>query len=329
MSRLGVVLIGRNEGDRLERCLASVQQQGQQVVYVDSGSTDGSVALARGKGASIVALDAATPFTAGRARNAGFERLLSLHPHLEFVQFVDADCEVVEGWLERALRELYANPGAAVVCGRRRERFPQRSVYNRLIDLEWDTPIGEAKACGGDAMMRTKAFGEAGGFDPQVIAGEEPELCVRLRQRGWKIFRIDAEMTIHDAAMTRFRQWWKRAIRAGHAFAEGAAMHGNAPERHWVRETLSNVLWGWLLPLLSLGLAWPSRGLSLLLLAAYPLLAWRIERRSRARMVPADARVYALYCVLGKFPMFIGCAQYLFSRATGVHRRPIEYKGAL
>jgi GT2 family glycosyltransferase len=329
MSRLGFVLIGRNEGERLARCLASVQGRGQDVVYVDSGSSDGSVALARTKGASVVELDTATPFTAGRARNAGFERLLSLNPKLEFVQFVDADCEVVEGWPERALRELDARSDLAVVCGRRRERFPRRSIYNRIIDIEWNTPVGEAKACGGDSMMRASFFRQAGGFNPQLIAGEEPELCVRLRQRGWKILRVDAEMTIHDAAMTRFRQWWKRATRAGHAFAEGAAMHGAPPERHCVKETISSLFWGFLLPLLSLSLAWPTRGFSLLLLAGYAVHAWRIHRRSRRQMAPTDAVLWTLHCVVGKFPIFIGCAQYFFSRRTGGHRRLIEYKGSV
>jgi GT2 family glycosyltransferase len=329
MSRLGFVLIGRNEGDRLVRCLASVQGRGQDVVYVDSGSSDGSVALARTKGASVVELDAATPFTAGRARNAGFERLLALNPKLEFVQFVDADCEVVEGWPERALRELEARADVAVVCGRRRERFPVRSIYNRIIDIEWNTPVGEAKACGGDAMMRASFFRQVGGFDPQVIAGEEPELCVRLRQRGWKILRVDAEMTIHDAAMTSFWQWWKRATRAGHAFAEGAAMHGTPPERHYLKETVSILLWGFLLPLLSLSLAWPSRGWSLTLIAGYAFLAWRIHRRHRRQMASTEAGLWTLHCVVGKFPMFIGCARYFLSRTTGGHRRLIEYKGSV
>jgi len=328
MSRLGFVLIGRNEGERLERCLDSIPRWASAVVYVDSGSTDGSVALARAKGASVVILDTTMPFTAARARNAGFERLLSLNPEIEFVQFVDGDCELDRAWPERGVRELEARPEAAVICGRRRERFPDRTIYNRIIDMEWDTPVGDAKACGGDAMMRVSSFRQVGGFNPKLIAGEEPELCVRLRQKAWKILRIDAEMTIHDAAMTRFQQCWKRNVRAGHAYSEGAAMHGRAPERHWVRETVSIVFWGFLLPLFSLSLVHSSHGSSLLLLAGYPILALRIYRRSRRRMQRADASLWALYCVLSKFPMFVGCAEYFLSRITGNPRRLVEYKGS-
>ncbi|MEO9123976.1 MAG: glycosyltransferase, partial [Microcoleus sp.] len=204
MKQIGLVAIGRNEGVRLEACLQSAIDKVALVVYVDSGSTDGSLELARSLGADTVELDLSTPFTAARARNEGFARLLELAPDIEFVQFVDGDCEVVDGWLDRAQRELTACPDVAAVCGRRRERYPEATIYNQLCDIEWDTPVGETKACGGDSMMRSAAFEQVEGFNPTLIAGEEPELCVRLRQKDWKIIRLDAEMTLHDAQMTSF-----------------------------------------------------------------------------------------------------------------------------
>lgn len=191
MSQIGVVAIGRNEGERLRRCLNSVADRGLVLVYVDSGSGDGSIELARGLGVEVVELDLSRPFSAARARNEGLERLLEVAPSVQYVQFVDGDCEIVDGWVDRARRELDERPEAAVVCGRRRERYPEQSVYNHLADLEWDTPIGEAKACGGDALMRVAALRQAGAYNPELIAGEEPELCVRLRQKGWRIFRVD------------------------------------------------------------------------------------------------------------------------------------------
>ena len=48
MKDLGIVIIGRNEGDRLIRCIASVGDEAL-VIYVDSGSTDESVAAARSR----------------------------------------------------------------------------------------------------------------------------------------------------------------------------------------------------------------------------------------------------------------------------------------
>ncbi len=230
-------------------------------------------------------------------------------------------------WLDRAQRELDAQPNVAVVCGRRRERFPDKSIYNQLCDMEWDTPIGEAKACGGDAMMRVEALQQVGGFNPSLIAGEEPELCVRLRQKGWKILRLDAEMTLHDARMTSFGQWWKRTVRAGHAYAEGAWLHGSEPERHWVRETRSIWLWGLLLPLLALVMAWPTHSLSLLLLVGYPVLVSRIFVNMRRQNISGKhAALYAFSCVLGKFAQVVGALGFLRRQLLGSKSTLIEYK---
>ena len=327
-ARVGVVAIGRNEGERLRRCLASLAGRASLIVYVDSGSTDGSVALAASLGALVVELDPAVPFTAARARNSGLARLRAAAPGLELVQFVDGDCVVADGWLETAARALLADPNLAVVCGRRRERHPDASIYNRLCDMEWNTPVGEADACGGDALMRIAAVEEVGGYNAELIAGEEPDLCARLRQRGWKILRVDAEMTLHDAAMTRFGQWWKRSVRAGHAYAEGAARHAGEPGKYWVREVRSNWFWGLALPGCSLGFAVPTLGASLGLLGGHALLAVRVHRWMRGRgFSTPDAGLYAAFCVLGKVPQALGQAVYWTKRVRGTRSGLIEYKG--
>lgn len=323
-SGLGVVVIGRNEGQRLERCLRSLAHGADQVLYVDSGSSDGSPHLARSLGVEVLALDMGQPFTAARARNEGFAALQRLLPSLRLVQFVDGDCEVDAGWLATAQAFLVRHPHVAVVCGRRRERFPQRSVYNLLCDLEWDTPIGEAKACGGDALMRADAFAAVGGFRSGLIAGEEPELCVRLRARGWKVWRLDVEMTLHDAGMTRFSQWWRRSLRAGHAYAEGAYLHGQAPERHWLRESRRAWVWGLGIPLATLlaCLALGAWGLALLLV--YPLQAWRLARRGRRSV--RENWLRAVFLVLGKFPEMLGQLRFLRQHFMAGKPALIEYK---
>lgn len=319
----GVVVIGRNEGERLRACLLSVMHTGP-VVYVDSDSTDDSVRMARGLGAEVMALDLTVSFTAARARNAGFKRLMELAPDLSYVQFVDGDCEVVAGWLAIAMEFLMAHPQVAVACGRRRERYPDRSVFNALCDEEWNTPVGEAKACGGDAVMRTAAFQGVQGFREDLIAGEEPELCVRLRAAGWRIWRLDAEMTIHDAAMTRLGQWWKRSVRAGYAFAEGASLHGGSPERHWVRESRSAWFWGAVIPLMVLPSVWVFGAPGLWLLAIYPVQFLRLAvRGARSRRRNCWR---ALFLVLGKFPEVQGQMKFSWNRWMGRRSRLIEYK---
>lgn len=321
---IGVVVIGRNEGERLRRCLASVLGRSSCVVYVDSGSTDGSAEMAGALGAAVLPLDMRRPFTAARARNEGVQRLRELMPEVELIQFVDGDCEVVVGWMETAAGFLQAQAQVAAVCGRRRERHPERSVYNLLCDLEWNTPVGETKACGGDAMMRAVALRQVDGYRDDLIAGEEPELCVRLRARGWRIWRLDAEMTLHDAAMTRLSQWWKRCERAGFAFAEGARLHGAPPERHWVREERSALLWGAVLPLVIAIAAFSLGPWGWLGLALYPLqalrLGWRLPGRGQARWARA------FFLVAGKFPEAAGAAKSWVLHLRHRQAALIEYK---
>lgn len=321
-ARGGVVIIGRNEGARLRRCIASIRHDCARVVYVDSGSTDGSADWARSQAVSVVDLDLSQPFTAARARNAGWAQLLLQWPQVELVQFVDGDCEVVPGWLEAAASFLASHADYAVTCGRRRERFPQASIFNAQCDREWNTPPGPARACGGDAMFRRAALDGSGGFRSDLIAGEEPELCVRLRAAGWLIWRLDADMTLHDAALLHWRQWWKRTKRSGHAFAEGSFLHGAPPERHWVRETRSAVVWGLGLPFavaLAAALVHPWMLAALLV---YPLQVMRLALRN-----PANGGVQgALLLVMGKFAEASGVLDFWLRRLL---RRPhglIEYK---
>ena len=325
MSRLGAVIIGRNEGERFVRCLDSLLGVVPHIVYVDSGSTDGSVEHATRKGTTVVKLDTSVPFTAARARNAGYARLREVAPEAQWVMFVDGDCEVVHSWLPAATSFLAAHEGYAVACGRRRERFPEATVYNYLCDVEWNTQVGDAGACGGDAVMRVEAFDAVNGFDPTLIAGEDPELCVRLREAGWKIRRLDEEMTLHDANVTRFSQWWTRAVRSGPAYAEGAAIHGAPPERHWVRESRRAVGWGLVLPLVALVAAPVTGGGSLLLLLLYPLnvirIAWRLRRDGKAR-----PWTLATFMMLSKLPEAQGWLRYQRNRRRGKQSDLIEYK---
>lgn len=325
---LGGVVIGRNEGERLRACLRSLAQALEAVVYVDSGSTDNSLAIAEEMGVETVELDPAAGFTAARGRNEGARRLLERSPRVEYIQFVDGDCEVIDGWIAHAAEFLREHPEVAVVCGRRRERYPWRNWYHRMTDMEWDTPSGETKYCGGDALMRVSAFREVDGFRETLIAGEEPELCVRLRKAGWKVWRLDRDMTWHDVRMSSFRQWWKRTVRSGYAYAEGARLHGGRPERHCVKELRSIWFWGVLLPLAGFALAWPTLGVSLVVLVTmYVLLFARIARYRMKTHSDSwrDASLYALSCLFSKWPQAVGVFESIAHRLIGSEKSLIEY----
>ena len=320
---VGVVVIGRNEGERLRRCLDSLVDGAQRVVYVDSGSTDGSVVMAQGKGVEVVALDMGVPFTAARARNAGFTRLQALAPQIRYVQFVDGDCELFDDWIDAARQFLQEHPDVACVCGRLRERYPERSVYQRLCDFEWDRPAGEADACGGIAMMRAEVFTSVGGFREDLIAGEEPELCLRMRAAGARIWRIPNAMAWHDAAMHKFSQWWWRALRGGYVVAEGAALYGAHPLAHYRRPLMRIIVWGIAIPLATglLSLADPRW---LALAAVYPLQVVRLAWRGTAS--PAMNWITGFFYTLVKIPEGLGVCKYWINRACRRRGRLIEYK---
>lgn len=334
--KIAVVVIGRNEGLRLERCLRSIPP-GLPAIYVDSGSTDESVSFARSLGLAVIELDMTVGFTAARARNVGWRALNSDGAQPALVQFVDGDCELDPGWIAAATAALDSEPAVAVVFGRRRERFPERSLFNRMCDEEWNVPIGLVNACGGDAMIRMTALKQVDGYADDLIAGEEPDLCLRLRRAGWLVRRIDAEMTLHDANILSLASWWRRTRRGGFAYAAHVLRHRGHADPQWRRQIFSIAFWGCL---------WPGSGLVLSLtlgillngtlgLAAATLIAFsycvqilRIAyRRARFGTKPAVALQYGALVMLAKFAEMGGVIRCLADRLANRTSGIIEYKG--
>ncbi|MEO9876459.1 MAG: glycosyltransferase [Anderseniella sp.] len=304
---VGIVVIGRNEGQHLKACLMSACGEGLHVVYVDSGSTDESLVIANMAGVDVVELDSTRPFTAARARNEGMQHLKTVAPECDFVQFVDGDCVIEPGWADAARNFLVENSGVTIVCGRLREQFPERTIYNYLCDIEWNGPVGEIRACGGIFMMRTVTFQELGGFREDLRAGEEPELCLRVRLAGGKVWRVATDMALHDADMHRFTDWWRRCRRGGYAYAEVSSLHINSSMNIWMREKYRALTWGALLPILTvLGSLFVVHFLWLLL--AYPLQFLRIALRSRRSF--DRPWLYALSAIVGKFAEAFGIIRF-------------------
>ena len=320
-------MIGRNEGERLGRSLASCLGRARRVVYADSGSSDGSPERAASMGVDVETVDLSVPGNAARGRNAGFRALLGLEPDLRYVLFLDGDCELVEGFLDSARAELERDGGLGIVCGRRRELRPQDSLYNRLVDCEWNTPIGPTAAAGGDALVRVRAFEEAGGYDEGMSCGEDPEFSHRVRLAGFGILRIDADMTRHDVGLSRFGAWWQRHGRGGYAYMHGCAKHWRGPERYNQRACASIAAYGLVfplvllagLPLVGLHAAWG--------LVLYARLGYRVARFRRDRGDGrAMALLYALHVVPGKLAEGLGLLRCLRDLLLGRRARVLEYK---
>lgn len=322
---IAVVVIGRNEGERLLKCLGSVaRSQVGCILYVDSGSTDGSAQAAERLGAKAVILDMGRPFTAARARNEGFAAVKVLSPEIPFIQFIDGDCELVDSWLETALKFMHNRIDVGAVCGRRREHFPELSIYNWLCDREWDRPLGDVRAFGGDVIIRASAFEAVGGYREDVIAAEDDELSVRLRAAGWRIWRLQSEMTLHDASMKHFGQWWRRALRCGYAFALGSHLHGAPPEYYFVWESRRARLWGLWLPLGCLVASFFLYPWGLLAWSIYPLQVLRQTVRNTGTL--SERIKIAFFQLVGRFPEALGQIKFKRDNFIGRRGRLIEYK---
>lgn len=317
MAHVGIVIIGRNEGENLRNCLMSAVGKRTVVVYADSGSTDGSVDLARELGVAVVALDSSFPFTAARGRNAGFARLAEIMPNLEYVQFIDGDCELINGWLETASEFLKKNQQHAVVCGRLSERHPEKSIYNRMCDIEWNGSVGDILTCGGIFMVRVKSFLEVGGMDSTIPAGEEPEMCLRLRQREWLIARLENEMAWHDANLRTFREWWKRSVRSGCGSLDiYTRTRGQIFSVQVRRSRLWTIGWGTVLlffyAVFQLVNAAP---LLLIILAVALLYPWQIIRLAvrgqKKGLSSSEAIVYGCLMMISKWAEICGQISYL------------------
>lgn len=339
-AQLSVVIIGRNEGQRLETCIRSVQavhgaEKINEIIYVDSASTDGSPERAAALGAKVLTVYPEYP-AAAIGRNAGWQAASA-----PFILFLDGDTTLHPDFINVALKS-FADSQVAVVWGHRRERYPMASVYQRALDLDWVYPPGISAFCGGDALMRRAVLEEVGGYDEQLIAGEEPELCQRIRAKGHLILHIDQPMTLHDLAITQGSQYWRRAVRAGHAYAEVSNLLRQraqtlAPKQQkqpvlWQRESLKNLIhvsvfmdifligivvsfvWDSVLPII----------MSLLIFMGLSLRsAWKAHWKSNDFI---SLLLYGFHSQFQHIPIFVGQLQYHYHRIKGKRRQLIEYK---
>ncbi len=334
--RIGVIVIGRNEGERLRRCLSELPG-GVTTVYVDSGSTDGSCAVATALGIPAISLAADKKFTAARGRNAGLAWFAQLQDRPDYVQMLDGDCEMGFDWLRAGIAALEAESSLAAVFGRLRERHPEHSIYNQMCDDEWNVPVGLCRSVYGNALFRFAPLLASGGYDESLIAGEETDLCQRIARDGWIFRRIDAEMALHDAAITRFSQFWVRARRAGYAFAEHVGRNGGDSDPDWRKAMYRLLVWGGALPfviglLVVIGTVTGAVGaiaIAAFLMVLYPLqwlrMALRLAKSGKNLTFASLGSALNIVC---KFAQFSGAMQYFMDKATARASGIIEYRAS-
>jgi glycosyltransferase involved in cell wall biosynthesis len=327
---LSVVVIGRNEGARLTRCLESIGQmrplQGLiEVIYVDSGSTDGSIERASQFKVKVKRLESTNPCAAA-GRNAGWRAAKA-----PIILFLDGDTVLEREFVADTIAEL-KDPNVAVVFGNRREIDPNASIYTRVLDRDWIAPVGVVEFCGGDALIRRDVLELVGGFDERLIAGEEPEMCQRIRALGFTILHVDRPMTGHELAMTRFSQYWRRAIRSGYAYAEVSTRFKSTALPLWDKEARSNLVHG--AGLLAMVVVAPliSQALhSIIPIAAAVAIIGMLAIRTavRFRWQTADLvtlLLFGLHSQLVHIPLLFGQLKFQRDRFAGRTAKLIEYK---
>ena len=326
---VSVVVIGRNEGERLARCLYSVAQADwhgnrYELIYVDSRSTDNSVAKAQALGAQVQVLDDASP-CAAKARNLGWRAA-----HGQYVLFLDGDTELHAEFVQRALVTL-TDPRLCAAWGHRRESKPQQSLYTKVLDLDWIYPTGRTLYFGGDVLVRREALAQVDGFDPSLKAGEEPEMCARLRAMGWEIEHIDAPMTLHDLAVNSFRAYWLRAYRSGIAYAEVAQRMRLRGDILWQHESRRDFYHGLLFtasPVLLMAALWLSPALALMLLGLAFVYLCRTAIRC-AWKAPGQwwlCTQYAVHAHFQKIPALFGQLKWHQAARRHLEIALVDYK---
>lgn len=219
MHEVDVVIIGVNSRKTLEKCIESIYKteydiEKINIIYSDGGSTDNSLEIAsKYEKVKVLNLNLASP-TPGKQRNEGWKAGVA-----PFVQFIDSDTILDSNWIAEAVKTL-TEKNVDAVCGNRNEMHPEESVFNWLGNLEWNPAYGVVDAFGGDVMIKRSVLEKTDGYNPELVAGEDPELAYRIRKEGFTILRLDTPMTLHDLGMKHIKQYWKRAFRTGYAYIE-------------------------------------------------------------------------------------------------------------
>jgi glycosyltransferase involved in cell wall biosynthesis len=328
---LSVVVIGRNEGERLVRCMESVLSMRSlhdgaiEIIYVDSGSSDASFEQAARSGARVIRASPLRPCAAA-GRNAGWQAALA-----DLVLFLDGDTVVAPDFVLNSIRD-FSDPAVAIVFGNRRESNPDGSIFNRVLDLDWITRPGLADYCGGDALVLRRVLEQVGGYDENLIAGEEPEMCRRIRALGYRILHVDRAMTTHDLGIKRFSEYWHRAVRTGYAYAEVSKRYRATESPLWNNEARQNLVHGAMMIAIAVGALVLSLASSSLLpllaiIAAVTILTIRTAWRYRWKSTNFSTRLlYGVHSHLQQIPIMFGQLKYRRDYRRGRIGKLIEYK---
>jgi GT2 family glycosyltransferase len=184
----------RNDARRLEGCLRSIAENRYprelvDVIVVDNTSTDGSDAVARSAGATVLRLSSGV----AALRNAGAAAARG-----EILAFVDADHQLDAGWLATLARCMRQESVAA--AGAPYTAPPQGTWVQRRYDGLRERLAGRHEVdwlASGNMAVRRQVFESLGGFDEGLETCEDVDLCQRIRDSGGLIVGDEGLKSIH------------------------------------------------------------------------------------------------------------------------------------
>jgi len=313
--KISIVVIGLNVEKHLRETLLSLRslkypQKNLEIIYVDSGSEDKSIAIAQSfPKVQIISLTDPYP-NAAKGRNAGWQKA-----SFPFVQFLDGDSQLDSQWFQKAVP--WFNDNIAAVCGVNNEKYPKRNFYHKLSHIEWQYKTGLCSYFGGNVLVRRETLKEVGGFDVKLVAGEEPDLSVRMRRVGWKLLRLNENMTTHDINMSTFRQYFNRSARSGYAYAQVGLRYARSSTKLWLRELLRPLIrFSGVCVFLSLGYVADQFVLGFVIslcLLLKPFTRFN-EIKKRHSLSNKDTFAYISHLCFVAFPQCIGILSYLKTR---------------
>jgi glycosyltransferase involved in cell wall biosynthesis len=222
MPELAVVLISKNQAWNIGRLIESIILRtacvpSREMVLVDSASTDDTVATASMYAINVLRLRPDQPLSPAAGRYVGYK-----HTSAPLVLFLDGDMELCAGWLERALKVLRSQPDVAVVTGLTVDVWPATKAADSAEaepSLEYSTGLTEVPYIAGAGLYRRQALEHVGSFNPYLYSDEEPELCIRIRQAGYRIVQLDTPIAYHystpSEALSTLVNRWRRNLYLG------------------------------------------------------------------------------------------------------------------
>ncbi|MBA1157006.1 glycosyltransferase [Microvirga mediterraneensis] len=219
---VSVIIKALNEETNIARAIESsleaVKIVGGEVILADSLSSDRTVEIASAYPIKIVQLTDAADRCCGAAPQLGFQYCSG-----EFIYLLDGDMAIDLSFLPAALKALQDDKGLAGVGGIVQDmNLDSLEFASRAARAKADLKPGEVDRLDGGGLYRRSALESVSYFtDRNLHAFEEFELATRLREKGWRLSRIDRLAVEHYGyEIGAYQLLWRR-VTGGYALGSG------------------------------------------------------------------------------------------------------------